>query len=69
MNAGLQGLVKLQVRATRDGHLEAEKLLEGAPSLADAAIAAVKMWRVSPAWMLSKRGDVITTVTFNFQIH
>jgi len=69
MNAGLQGLVKLQVRATRDGHLEAEKLLEGAPSLADAAIEAVKMWRVSLAWMLSKRGDVITTVTFNFQIH
>ena len=69
MNAGLQGLVKLQVRATRDGHLEVEKLLEGAPSLADAAIAAVKQWRVSPAWMLSKRGDVITTVTFNFQIH
>ena len=69
MRAGVQGLVKLQVRATRDGHIEVEKLIDGAPSLADAAIAAVKQWRVSPGWVLAKRGDVISTVTFNFILH
>jgi len=69
MRAGVTGLVKLQVRATRDGHLEVEKLLDGSPTLADAAISAVKQWRVSPAWMVGKRGDVITTLTFNFQLH
>jgi len=69
MRAGVQGLVKLQVRASRDGHVEVEKLIDGAPSLADAAIAAVKQWRVNPTWVLAKRGDVISTVTFNFQLH
>jgi hypothetical protein len=69
MRAGVQGLVKLQVRATRDGHIEVEKLIDGAPSLADAAIAAVKQWRINPTWVLSKRGDVISTVTFNFILH
>jgi Gram-negative bacterial TonB protein C-terminal len=69
MRAGVQGLVKLQVRATRDGRIEVEKLVDGAPSLADAAIAAVKQWRINPTWVLSKRGDVISTVTFNFILH
>jgi TonB family protein len=69
MRAGMTGLVKLQVRATRDGHIEVEKLVDGSPALADAAISAVKQWRVSPAWMIGKRGDVITTLTFNFQLN
>jgi TonB family protein len=69
MRAGVTGLVKLQVRATRDGHIEVEKLLDGSPALADAAITAVKQWHVSPAWRVGKRGDVITTLTFNFQLH
>jgi TonB family protein len=69
MRAGVTGLVKLQVRATRDGHIEVEKLVDGSPALADAAITAVKQWHVSPAWMVGKRGDVITTLTFNFQLH
>jgi TonB family protein len=69
MRAGVQGLVKLQVRASRDGHVEVEKLIDGAPSLADAAIAAVKQWRINPTWVISKRGDVISTVTFNFILH
>jgi hypothetical protein len=69
MRAGVQGYVKLQVRAARNGHLEVEKLIDGAPSLADAAIEALNQWRVDPAWVISKRGDVISTVTFNFQLH
>ena len=66
--AGVQGYVRLQVRAARDGHIEVLKLIDGSPTLADAAIAAVKQWRVNPAWMNSKKGDVISTVTFNFQL-
>jgi len=68
LRAGLQGVVKLQIRAARDGHIEVVKLIEGSPTLADAAIAAVNQWRVSPAWMSSKKGDVISTLTFNFQL-
>jgi TonB family protein len=67
--AGLQGFVKLQVRIKKDGSVEVQKLLEGEPALADAAIAAVKTWRAKPAWMNGKPVEVISTVTFNFQLH
>jgi TonB family protein len=67
--AGLQGMVKLQVRVTKDGRVEVQKLLEGEPALADAAIAAVKQWRAKPVWINGKPVEVISTVTFNFQLH
>jgi len=67
--AGIEGIVRLQVRVTRDGRVEVEKLLEGAPVLADAAMDAVKVWRAKPVWMDGKQIDVISTVTFNFQLH
>lgn len=67
--AGLQGIVKLQVRVKKDGTVEVQKLLEGEPALADAAIAAVKTWRAKPAWIDGKPVEVISTVTFNFQLH
>jgi TonB family protein len=66
--AGLQGYVKLQVRVKKDGSVEVQKLLEGEPALADAAIAAVKTWRAKPASMNGKPVEVISTVTFNFQL-
>src|SRR5713226_3586376 len=67
--AGLQGFVKLQVRVKKDGSVEVQKLLEGEPALADAAITAVKQWRAKPASMNGKQVEVISTVTFNFQLH
>jgi len=67
--AGLQGIVKLQVRVKKDGSVEVQKLLEGDPPLADAAIAAVKQWRAKPATINGKQVEVISTVTFNFQLH
>ena len=67
-NAGVQGTVKLQVRVTTDGRLEVVKLLEGEPVLADAAISAVKQWRAKPASINGKPVEVISTVTFKFQL-
>jgi TonB family protein len=67
--AGLQGIVKLQVRVKKDGSVEVQKLLEGDPALADAAIAVVKQWRAKPASINGKQVEVISTVTFNFQLH
>jgi len=67
--AGVQGTVKLQVRVLKDGRVEVQKLLEGEPSLADAAIATVKNWRAQPIWMNGKPVEVISLVTFNFQLH
>jgi TonB family protein len=66
--AGVQGLVRLEVRATKDGRVQVLKLLEGSPTLADAAISTMKLWRVNPSWVSAKKGDVISTVAFNFQL-
>jgi len=67
--AGSQGIVRLQVRVKKDGSIEVQKLLEGEPALADAAIAAVKQWRGKPASINGQPVEVISTVTFNFQLH
>jgi TonB family protein len=66
--AGVEGVVRLQVRLKPDGHIEVEKLLDGDTVLADAAIAAVKQWRGRPVAMDGKPVDVISTVKFEFHL-
>ena len=67
--AGIQGIVKVQVRVTKDGRVEVQKVLEGEPALADAAVAAMKRWQAKPAWINGKKVVVISTVKFDFQLH
>ncbi len=67
--AGVQGIVLLQVHATKDGRIEVDKILKGSPTLADAAICAVKQWRVRPFSASGRPVEVISTVKFNFQLH
>jgi outer membrane biosynthesis protein TonB len=45
-----------------------EKVLEGEPALVDAATTAVRQWRLNPEEWDGKKVDVISTVTFNFQL-
>jgi TonB family protein len=66
--AGIEGMVRLQVRLTQDGRIEVQKILEGDTVLADAAIAAVKQWRGKPVRMDGKPVDVISTVSFEFHL-
>jgi len=66
--AGIQGVVLLQVRLGKDGRFEVEKLIQGEPALADAAMAALKQWRAKPEWVNGKPVDVISTVSFRFQL-
>ncbi|GAC1625702.1 MAG: hypothetical protein NVS9B13_21350 [Candidatus Acidiferrum sp.] len=66
--AGLQGMVRLQVRVNKDGAVQVEKLLEGEPTLADAAIATVKQWRANPEWINGRKVEVISLLSFNFQL-
>jgi TonB family protein len=67
--AGVQGLVILQVRMKTDGSLVVEKVLEGPPTLADAASAAVRSWRATPEQVAGRNVEVVSTVSFNFTIH
>jgi TonB family protein len=66
--AGLQGMVRLQVRVSKEGAVEVQKLLQGDPALADAAIAAVKQWRAKPEWISGRKVEVISLLSFNFQL-
>ena len=65
--AGIQGVVRLQVRAKTDGTLEVEKVIEGEPALVEAARSAVRQWRVNPG-ICGNKVEVISTLAFNFQL-
>jgi TonB family protein len=67
--AGVQGLVRLQIRVNRQGRVEVQKVVEGEPILADAAIQAAQRWRYKPIVINGKPANVISTVTFNFVLH
>jgi TonB family protein len=67
--ARIQGVVKLQVKVKTDGSIEVQKILQGEPVLADAAIDAVKRWRANPASINGTRVETISTVTFDFELH
>lgn len=67
--AGIQGLVVLQIRMKTDGSLSVEKVLEGEPSLADAATAAVMNCRATPEQIAGKNVEVVSTLSFNFTLH
>jgi TonB family protein len=67
--AHIQGIVILQVKVKTDGSIEVQKILQGEPVLADAAIDAVKRWRANPALINGTRVETISTVTFDFELH
>ncbi|HEY2544901.1 MAG TPA: TonB family protein [Candidatus Acidoferrum sp.] len=66
--AHIRGVVKLQVKVKTDGTVEVQKILEGEPVLADAAMDAVKKWRANPATINGTRVETISTVTFDFEL-
>jgi len=66
--ARIQGIVKLQVKVKADGRIEVQKVLQGEPVLADAAMEAVKGWRAKPASINGTRVETISTVTFDFEL-
>jgi TonB family protein len=66
--AGLTGIVRLQIRVRADGTVGVDKVLEGQPTLTEAAVSAVQQWRATPEEVGGKKVDVISTVTFNFQL-
>ena len=66
--AGVQGLVILEVRVKTDGSVIVDKVVAGEPSLAEAAVKAVQKWRANPEQIAGKNVEVVSTVTFDFQI-
>jgi TonB family protein len=67
--AGIQGKVVLQLRVKADGSVSVERVLEGAPVLVEAATAAIKEWKARPEQVAGKNVEVVSTMSFEFQLH
>jgi TonB family protein len=65
---GVQGVVRLQVRIDRDGHVSEATVISGDPLLASAAIDAVKQWLYRPTLVNGNRVEVETEVDVNFTL-
>jgi TonB family protein len=66
--AGIEGPVTLLLRINRDGSVEDSELLSGEPILGRAAAEAVQQWRYSPLRMSGRPVNILTSVTFDFQL-
>jgi TonB family protein len=62
----VQGVVRLEVLIGRDGAVQDIKPLAGDPSLSEAAVAAVRMWRYKPTTINGDPVEVVTEVNVNF---
>lgn len=62
----VQGIVILEATITKAGLVTDVRVRQSVPGLDDAALAAVRQWRYTPATNDGMAADVITTVTVNF---
>jgi TonB family protein len=66
--AGVQGVVVLEVRVKTDGTLVVDRVVRGEPTLASAAVNAVRTWRANPEQISGKTVEVVSTLRFGFEI-
>jgi TonB family protein len=66
--AGIDGQVTLLVRIGSDGSVEGTTLLSGEPVLGRAAAEAVDQWRYAPLRIGGQPVDILTSVTFAFEL-
>jgi TonB family protein len=64
--AGVQGLVIMEIRVATDGSVVDATVVQSIPMLDDAALQAVRQWRYQPTLLNGEPVEVIMTVTINF---
>jgi protein TonB len=64
----VQGSVLLQAMIARSGNISSIKVLEGEPTLARAAVEAVKQWKYKPYYLNGEPVDIQTQITINFKL-
>jgi periplasmic protein TonB len=69
VTAHIQGDVVLTALIGRDGRIENLHVIEGHPTLAQAALDAVKQWRYRPYMLGSEAVEVETQVTVRFRLN
>jgi periplasmic protein TonB len=65
----IEGTVLLQAEIGTDGNIQNLKLISGEPSLARAAIKAVKQWKYKPYLLMGKPVAVETQITVDFSLN
>ena len=63
-----EGSVQLQATISKKGDISAVKVISGDPSLAKAAVDAVKQWKYKPYLLDGNPVDIQTQVTVNFKL-
>jgi TonB family protein len=66
--ANVSGMVVLDVDISRDGAVEAVRMVQGHPLLVSAAIDAVKQWRYKPLMLNGQPTAMTTQVSVNFTL-
>jgi len=64
--AGIAGVVILEVRIGSDGRIEEGRVLKSIPLLDEAALDAVKQWEFEPTLVNGQPVAIMMTVTINF---
>ena len=64
----LQGSVQLQALISKTGNISSVKVLSGDPTLARAAMDAVKQWKYKPYYLNGDPVDIQTQITVNFKL-
>ena len=66
--ARIQGVVRLQVTVSPEGHVNSAQVESGHPLLAPAALAAARQYEYSPTLLNGKPVEVVTTVEVPFKL-
>jgi len=64
----VEGTVELLATVSKTGDISAVKILNGDPSLARAAVDAVKQWKYKPYLLNGEPVEIQTQVTMNFKL-
>jgi TonB family protein len=68
LRMGIEGSVQLMATISKKGDISAVKILSGDPSLARAAVDAVKQWKYKPYMLDGVPVEIQTQVTVNFKL-
>ena len=66
-NAGISGVVILEITVDIDGTVKDARVLRSIPLLDDAALEAARQWRYEPTMLNGRPVPIVMTVTVPFQ--
>jgi protein TonB len=69
LSAHIEGAVQIEATINKEGSVVNPKVLSGEPTLAAAAVEAVRQWRYKPYYLDGDPVEIQTQITVNFKAH